>query len=61
MPSKIEWTDETWNPIVGCSKISTGCEDCYAEQMEQGGKVKKMPKLDGRIWDQYPGDGKNNG
>ena len=28
--SKIEWTDETWNPVVGCSKISPGCDHCYA-------------------------------
>ena len=33
MPSKIEWTDETWNPIVGCSKVSQGCQNCYAERM----------------------------
>jgi protein gp37 len=28
--SKIEWTDETWNPVTGCTKISKGCEHCYA-------------------------------
>jgi protein gp37 len=28
--SKIEWTDETWNPVVGCSKVSEGCQNCYA-------------------------------
>lgn len=28
--SKIEWTDATWNPIVGCSKVSEGCRNCYA-------------------------------
>jgi len=33
MSTKIEWTDATWNPIVGCSKISDGCENCYAEKM----------------------------
>lgn len=31
--SKIEWTDATWNPVTGCSKISTGCVNCYAERM----------------------------
>jgi len=31
--SKIEWTDETWNPVVGCSKVSPGCDNCYAERM----------------------------
>jgi len=33
MPTKIEWTQETWNPITGCSKISEGCANCYAERM----------------------------
>lgn len=31
--SKIEWTDATWNPIVGCSHASRGCDHCYAERM----------------------------
>ena len=31
--SKIEWTESTWNPISGCTKISSGCENCYAERM----------------------------
>lgn len=31
--SKIEWTEATWNPSVGCNKISTGCKHCYAEVM----------------------------
>lgn len=30
MPTKIEWTTKTWNPIVGCSKVSAGCQNCYA-------------------------------
>lgn len=29
--SKIEWTDSTWNPVRGCTKISPGCAHCYAE------------------------------
>jgi len=33
MPSKIEWTDETWNPITGCTKVSAGCKNCYAERI----------------------------
>lgn len=33
MATKIDWTDETWNPIVGCSKCSAGCDHCYAEKM----------------------------
>lgn len=31
--SKIEWTESTWNPITGCTKISPGCKNCYAERM----------------------------
>jgi protein gp37 len=31
--TKIEWTDSTWNPITGCTKISSGCAHCYAEKM----------------------------
>lgn len=30
--SKIEWTDETWNPVTGCAKVSQGCKHCYAER-----------------------------
>jgi protein gp37 len=31
--TKIEWTEKTWNPFTGCTKISTGCKHCYAEVM----------------------------
>jgi len=31
--SSIEWTETTWNPVTGCSKISPGCAHCYAERM----------------------------
>lgn len=31
--SKIEWTDATWNPVRGCSRVSAGCTRCYAERM----------------------------
>lgn len=33
MPTKIEWCQETWNVITGCTKISEGCQNCYAERM----------------------------
>ena len=35
MPTKIEWTDEAWNPVTGCTKVSAGCTNCYAEAMSK--------------------------
>lgn len=34
--SKIEWTDSTWNPTTGCTKISAGCDHCYAHTLAHG-------------------------
>ncbi len=31
--TKIEWTESTWNPVTGCTKVSAGCANCYAERM----------------------------
>src|SRR5262245_27079231 len=31
--SAIEWTDATWNPVTGCTKLSPGCKNCYAERL----------------------------
>src|SRR5215208_6671936 len=33
--TQIEWTDATWNPVTGCSKITRGCEFCYAERFSE--------------------------
>ena len=33
--SRIEWTELTWNPTIGCTKISPGCKNCYAESMSR--------------------------
>lgn len=33
MTTKISWCDETWNPVTGCSKVSSGCAHCYAERL----------------------------
>lgn len=33
LKSSIEWTESTWNPITGCTKVSPGCKFCYAERM----------------------------
>ena len=38
--SKIEWTENTWNPVTGCTKISPGCKNCYAEKL--AGRLKLM-------------------
>jgi len=35
VPTKIEWTDETWNPVTGCVKVSPGCSHCYAETFSE--------------------------
>jgi protein gp37 len=59
--SKIEWTERTWNPTTGCTKVSPGCKNCYAERMskrlqlmgkkkyEDGFKVKEHPMSLGEV------------
>ena len=44
--SKIEWTQATWNPVVGCTKVSAGCEHCYAEPMSNrlAGMARRHPE-----------------
>ncbi|KPN73523.1 Bacteriophage protein gp37 [Neisseria animaloris] len=41
--TKIEWTEKTWNPTVGCTKISPGCKNCYAEGMACRLKAMRTP------------------
>jgi protein gp37 len=42
--SAIEWTDTTWNPVTGCTKISSGCDNCYAERFSERFRgVKRHP------------------
>ena len=41
--STIEWTESTWNPITGCTKISEGCQNCYAERMAKRLKAMGQP------------------
>ncbi|MFP3606067.1 DUF5131 family protein [Paraburkholderia sp. SIMBA_053] len=41
--SSIEWTEQTWNPTVGCTKISPGCKHCYAEGMARRLKAMGTP------------------
>ena len=33
--STIEWTNSTWNPVTGCTKVSAGCDHCYAERLSE--------------------------
>ncbi len=42
MTTRISWTDETWNPTVGCTRVSPGCENCYAEKMAW--RLRKMDR-----------------
>ena len=41
--STIEWTESTWNPVTGCTKISPGCKHCYAERMAK--RLKAMGQV----------------
>jgi protein gp37 len=41
--SSIEWTEATWNPVTGCTKISTGCKFCYAERMAKRLRAMRQP------------------
>jgi protein gp37 len=55
--SKIEWTNKTWNPIIGCSHASKGCDNCYAEKM--AGRLSNMKHTHSSYskvvkWGQHP-------
>ncbi|MCP4050218.1 MAG: phage Gp37/Gp68 family protein [bacterium] len=41
--SKIEWTESTWNPVTGCTKVSDGCLNCYAEKMANRLQCMRQP------------------
>ncbi|HRJ90057.1 MAG TPA: phage Gp37/Gp68 family protein [Pyrinomonadaceae bacterium] len=47
MTTKIEWTERTWNPITGCSRVSEGCKNCYAEKMTRRLEAMGSPKYRG--------------
>ena len=42
--SSIEWTEATWNPVTGCTKVSPGCHNCYAERMARRLQAMGQPK-----------------
>lgn len=44
--TKIEWTDETWNPVTGCTAISRGCDHCYAARVASG-RLRHLPAYEG--------------
>lgn len=43
--SDIEWTDRVWNPVVGCSRVSAGCQNCYAERFAHRGLTERHKGL----------------
>lgn len=45
--TKIEWTDATWNPMVGCTKVSPGCDHCYAIRTAHRMQANPNPKVSG--------------
>lgn len=42
--TKIEWTESSWNPITGCTKISAGCQNCYAAAFAKRLKAMHNPR-----------------
>ncbi len=68
--SKIEWTDATWNPIIGCSPVSAGCDNCYAERVaarfsvkkpREGALVETSADIEGYYYDVINHEGQWNG
>ena len=56
--SKIEWTGRTWNPVVGCTRVSPGCDNCYAVRMTKRLEAMGQEKYAGLV---NPGKGHFNG
>lgn len=56
--SKIEWTEDTWNPLAGCSKIGQGCKNCYAERMSKRLRAKGQKKYQSVVDDKGHWTGK---
>lgn len=44
--SHIQWTDATWNPLTGCTRVSSGCDNCYAAR-QAAGRLKNTPAYEG--------------
>src|SRR3954464_10611205 len=45
--SSIEWTNATWNPVTGCTRISAGCDNCYAARMTHRLEMMGTPEYAG--------------
>ena len=60
-PSNIEWTDATWNPVTGCTRVSSGCDHCYAAAMSHRleaislGVPKGAGDRESKLWHRYGG------
>lgn len=58
--SAIEWTDATWNPVIGCDRVSPGCANCYA--MELAPRLRAMQQTrGGGVWAEQEDGGKSSG
>lgn len=44
--TNIEWTDETWNPVRGCTRVSPGCQNCYAERQAMKQSVRILEAIE---------------
>jgi len=52
MTTKISWATETWNPVVGCSRISAGCKNCYAAEAAKSARLQQFPQYQNvKDWD----------
>ena len=58
MSTKIQWTDETWNPLTGCTKVSPGCAHCYAERESRRLRAMNVPQYQNAVDDQGRWTGK---
>ena len=47
--TRIEWTDATWNPVAGCSVLTTGCTDCYAMEMRSAWRSRGSRNMRNRL------------
>lgn len=54
--SKIEWTNRTWNPVCGCSRVSEGCRNCYAERQAHGVYKNDLSGLPAGLYDRKGSD-----